>query len=658
MEPTALWLRCLVGAPDGNHVTVSALVDTGAGLNFCVTPGGALDLQVLDEGSCSIPIRLADGSVRKVVTWVTLEVSVYLRDGTLTPKRPHRFHVLEGTGLSSLQNEPVLIAGRRLLADLKVAVLTDPLRVQLDGQEVLCIESCESVGTVENVCLALTADHQTEDPSGPPIGERRVLESAEGASDEYVVIPFQKVPPICTRLLHDLVARSWQPMRSCPGWEARLRPLRTDELPDNAAQTYVFELRCNSVRRGHSPAVPSSARRMAAHAYERLTDTEKIAFDKLVANYEQRRWWTRCDDSSLKMLACKEYVLDPSIVFMVAARRRKARLVVDLRKANQQLGTKGSSPSTDVPTCIAAVRLYSSACTLLLDAAQAFYKLRWLNMKALLLVKDRLYLSDRCVFGITTGPGSLSHTLGALAEAFRVVCSDDFRLLLNDFVDDLLCAGKDAAKAVCWLIYVMAKCGFTVGASKFQPMATARMKLLVATILSNLGLPKTLFVWQDSVNLLGCVLSYDESQGGESLVVACERQDRLRTARSQAQYLLSALANVHRSDKALTKAFIFSCGGNLAYDSCGVHAEERAVAAALRSCFAKAYAKIGWRSPCDLKLLDEPRRAAVRGLAEWVLELTTDKVLGEPCSHRTPVRHDLDPITLEVVSDASATGAG
>ncbi|KAF4651395.1 hypothetical protein FOL46_000347, partial [Perkinsus olseni] len=635
--PKALWLHCLLEAADGSRISVPALVDTGAGLNFLVAPRGY-------ASSCQ-------------KRWITLSLSVHLKDGLTTPKAQHCFYVLHGPELSSRGDMPLLIAGRRLLSDLKVSVMANPSRVLLDGREV-AFYPAPSAKSTQSHCLALVAHRERQGDAGIQESERRVLEPIEATSDDIVDIPFGEAPAVCTRLLDDLVARSWEPMRSCPGWEARLRALQVHQLRDNPAQSHVFELRCMSVAAGHCPVLPASSRRAATGAYSRLSPAEKAKFDQLVLGYEKRKWWVRCDETQLTDLAREEYVLDPSIVLMVpAGPRRKAGLVVDLRRANRRL-KKGSSPSIDVSTCISTVRLHSSGCMLLLDAVQAFYRLRWVHMRALLLVRERLYLSDRCVFGISTGPGSLSHTLGALAEAFRLACRDDFHLLLNDFADDILCAGENAAKAVCWLIYVMARCGFTVGSSKFQPLATSRMKLLVLTVLSKLGLPAELFAWHPEVSLLGCTLSYDEVEAGTFLVVSCGRQERLDAARAQIEQLVAALDGDAQASRAITKAFIFSCGGNLAYDSGGVHAVERAIAAALRSCFARVFAADDWKRPCDLRQLPEAERAAVRGLAEWILELTSPELLSQPCSHRTPTRNDADPIELEVVSDASATGAG
>ncbi|KAF4731877.1 hypothetical protein FOZ62_003923, partial [Perkinsus olseni] len=126
--PKALWLHCLLEAADGSRISVPALVDTGAGLNFLVAPHGYARLRHVERGSCSLPIRLADGSVRTVDRWITLSLSVHLKDGLTTPKAQHCFYILHGPELSSRGDMPLLIAGRRLLSDLKVSVMANPSR--------------------------------------------------------------------------------------------------------------------------------------------------------------------------------------------------------------------------------------------------------------------------------------------------------------------------------------------------------------------------------------------------------------------------------------------------------------------------------------------------------------------------------------------------
>ncbi|KAF4745424.1 hypothetical protein FOZ63_011733 [Perkinsus olseni] len=92
--------------------------------------------------------------------------------------------------------------------------------------------------------------------------------------------------------------------------------------------------------------------------------------------------------------------------------------------------------------CIAASRLYAAA-----------MKPKPPCLLALLVVRSKLFTSDRCVFGVTTGPGSLGHTLGELIAVFRTLCAATLLcFLLLCFVDDILCAGLDGARAVCWLI--------------------------------------------------------------------------------------------------------------------------------------------------------------------------------------------------------------
>ncbi|KAF4722524.1 hypothetical protein FOZ63_008619, partial [Perkinsus olseni] len=332
--PKALWLHCLLEAADGSRISVPALVDTGAGLNFLVAPHGYARLRHVERGSCSLPIRLADGSVRTVDRWITLSLSVHLKDGLTTPKAQHCFYILHGPELSSRGDMPLLIAGRRLLSDLKVSVMANPSRVLLDGREI-ALYPAPSAKSTKSHCLALVAHREHRGDAGIQESERRVLEPVEATSDDIVDIPFGEAPAVCTRLLDDLVARLWQPMRSCPGWEARLRALQVHELRDNPAQSHVFELRCMTVTAGHCPVLPASSRRVATGAYARLSPAEKAKFDQLVLGYEKRKWWVRCDETQLTDLAREEYVLDPSIVFMVPpGPRRKARLVVDLRRAN------------------------------------------------------------------------------------------------------------------------------------------------------------------------------------------------------------------------------------------------------------------------------------------------------------------------------------
>ncbi|KAF4711976.1 hypothetical protein FOZ62_020970, partial [Perkinsus olseni] len=176
-----------------------------------------------------------------------------------------------------------------------------------------------------------------------------------------------------------------------------------------------------------------------------------------------RGWWIARTEEELQQLSRSTRILPPSVVFMIpGTNRRRDRLVVDLRRANRSF-TRGSSSSVTVSICIAAARLYGAAAMWVMDCSRAFYKLRWVGLLALLVVRSKLFTSDRCVFGVTTGPGSLGHTLGELIAVFRTLCTVALLyFLLLCFVDDILCAGLDGARAVCWLIYTLQRCAFGV----------------------------------------------------------------------------------------------------------------------------------------------------------------------------------------------------
>ncbi|KAF4719501.1 hypothetical protein FOZ63_016573, partial [Perkinsus olseni] len=215
---------------------------------------------------------------------------------------------------------------------------------------------------------------------------------------EEMIIPFDAVPTICTDLLNRLVSRGWQPMRNCPNW-----------VPDSASWQQM--------------SIPSSVRRIAERAYERLSTQQQEAFDELVHGYQKRGWWIARTEEELQQLSRSTRILPPSVVFMIpGTNRRRDRLAVDQRRANRSF-TRGSSSSVAVSICIAAARLYGAAPMWVMDCSRAFCKLRWVGLLALLVVRSELFTSDRCVCGVTTGPGSLGHTLGELIAVLRTLCA-------------------------------------------------------------------------------------------------------------------------------------------------------------------------------------------------------------------------------------------
>ncbi|EER04031.1 hypothetical protein Pmar_PMAR015368 [Perkinsus marinus ATCC 50983] len=439
-------------------------------------------------------------------------------------------------------------------------------------------------------------------------------------------------------------------MRHCPHWSCRLRKLGEAERRDDPVQQFVFELKCDNLPAQSPLYILASARRFAKAAYDRLDPARQSAFDEIVADYEKRGWWVRCSEEDLK--SAKEHILDPAVVFMVpGGEKRKDRLVVDLRKANKRFD-KGSGSATTVSLCIATARLYGSGVCWVFDAAKAFYKLRWVGLMAVLLVKNLIFYSMRCIFGVTTGPGSLRHTLGALVDEFRKILR--VTMLMMCFADDVFCGSIEGAIAVCSLIWLLTMCGLAITQRKFQCMALRQCRERVSKQLDAASLPRDLFKWSDSVELLGCSLSFDTLNAQPLLVASCNRQDRLKAAGAQASHLLDALRSGTISGD-ISKGYIFSLGGNLSYDCMGCHAIDRVVADALRSWFARIYASDDWAVPCDLSKLDELGRATGILLAEWAIELAQQS---SPCQHTTPVREAKDPIRLEVASDASTTGAG
>ncbi|EEQ97811.1 hypothetical protein Pmar_PMAR004552 [Perkinsus marinus ATCC 50983] len=393
--------------------------------------------------------------------------------------------------------------------------------------------------------------------------------------------------------------------------------------------------------------IPDSARRFAKAAYDRLSPDQQRAFDDIVDDYERRGWWVRRTEEEIRSMT--DAALDPAVVFMVpGGDKRRDRLVVDLRRANKRF-EKGSGSSTTVSLCIAAARLSGSGVCWVFDAAKAFYKLRWVGLMAILMVKEFLYTSRRCIFGVTTGPGSLRHTMGALVDDFRTMVN--IAMLILCFADDVFCGGIQGAIAVCCLIWVLTVCGFAITTKKFQCMALLECRERVKEELVSHGLPADIFRWSDTVDLLGATLRFDQS--GTLLLASCNRQERLKAAHTQAARLLAALQDPAKA--GVSKALIFSLGGNLSYDCVGCHAIDRIVADSMRSWFASVYASEEWTVPCDLSRLDEVGRATAFALAEWATELTASP---QECHHATPVRGAGDPIRIEVASDAATTGAG
>ncbi|KAF4675930.1 hypothetical protein FOZ63_026875 [Perkinsus olseni] len=481
---------------------------------------------------------------------------------------------------------------RGFLKDKNIVVLAKEGRVLMEKQLVYPVEDSKAPleSTEDDSCTIALARIEAADEETVENGEPKdLLPLPTPVVSTYVLPKFDKVPSLGCKLVDTLVQASWQPVRACPGWFARLRSIRKNEPRDIAEQSHVFELKCPSLTPVDTVSVVPNLRYLARRAYERLKPAQRQSFDTLSHEYISRQWWIERSEAELKALTKQYRLLDPAVVFLVPGKlHRSDRLVVDLRRANSRIPRATSSPLT-VATCVCTSRLYGSSFCCVLDISRAFYRLRLYAILAVLLVGSRLFTSDRCTFGISSGPGNLGGSFGWLLSSLRDLCrSEDLTALLSEFMDDLQCSGPDGSWLVCVLLWVLAGCGFPAERKKFQAMATSEAQLSAGNALKKMGLPGDFYEWQDSVTILGTLQKY--TADGKYLVVSCLRSSRLTVAADQANALIDGLTG-GGDPFILSKSGAFSLGGNLSYDCCGCHPVDRVLADALRSVIARHYAE-------------------------------------------------------------------
>ncbi|KAF4647099.1 hypothetical protein FOZ61_004660, partial [Perkinsus olseni] len=127
---------------------------------------------------------------------------------------------------------------------------------------------------------------------------------------------------------------------------------------------------------------------LTIHSSALALGSAQKALDELVHGYQKRGWWIARTEEELQQLSRSTRSLPPSVVFMITGtNRRRDRLVVDLRRANRS-STRDSSSSV-------RERLYVTATMWVMDCSRAFYKLRWVDLLALLIVRSKLFTSGQ-----------------------------------------------------------------------------------------------------------------------------------------------------------------------------------------------------------------------------------------------------------------------
>jgi hypothetical protein len=482
-----------------------------------------------------------------------------------------------------------------------------------------------------------------------------LCEVSEECGEEYAEPPdlgkdVREVPPIkstdpvvkfdlceqdrvqISEIIASFVDAEWRDVYLCPGYRMRLRPVRDAERLDSDGQTHVFEVQF--------PIFDSRglrARRYARVFYNKLKPEVQEKFKLLVQDYLDEGWWWI---KGYRQVRNGVRVLPPANVFCVGGgdSKQKLRLVCDLRPANACLPLV-SSETDPIVRILASVLMGAPPCLVVSDARAAFYKIKT-DGQVLIELEGPTgsYYSDRITFGISSGPGICNFALGNLRRGMLPTVGTDLRTF-SLFVDDSVIGGgvAEAARTLRKWVGLLAATG--------NDITWRKLRVITANPVSAAGQFGEECTIANQAQLLGLRFYYRQ----DSLVLDCDRSLVRKAA-------LEFVANAEEA-QATTKARVFEISGRLGYDPLGGHAEERAIADALRSIFGSL--PVEWKDLVRFRDLPISKRNMIATVFEWMLDVLPRLPV---CDHSVKVRTDATkgPIDVEFCgcSDASDTGGG